>query len=113
MRQSYSYRPRAQNCGKAQSAQGLATRAIGQTIRWALAIRYSQMANFAAPRHRRILMSGCTPEASAVKILLVDDHPLFRGGLKYLLQSLNEHLELDEAGNCAQAEALATQRAYD
>jgi DNA-binding NarL/FixJ family response regulator len=48
-----------------------------------------------------------------VKILLVDDHPLFRGGLKYLLQSLDEHLELDEAGNCAQAEALASQRAYD
>jgi DNA-binding NarL/FixJ family response regulator len=48
-----------------------------------------------------------------VKILLVDDHPLFRGGLKYLLQSLDEHLELDEAGNCSQAEALATQRAYD
>src|SRR5689334_23930791 len=51
--------------------------------------------------------------SSAVKILLVDDHPLFRGGLKYLLQSLDEHLELDEAGNCAQAEALASQRAYD
>lgn len=48
-----------------------------------------------------------------MKILLVDDHPLFRGGLKYLLQSLDEHLELDEAGNCSQAEALATQRAYD
>jgi DNA-binding NarL/FixJ family response regulator len=48
-----------------------------------------------------------------VKILLVDDHPLFRGGLKYLLQSLDEHLELDEAGNCSQAEALAAQATYD
>jgi DNA-binding NarL/FixJ family response regulator len=48
-----------------------------------------------------------------VKILLVDDHPLFRGGLKYLLQSLNEDLELDEAGNCTQAEALAAAHAYD
>jgi len=48
-----------------------------------------------------------------VKILLVDDHPLFRGGLKYLLQSLDEHLELGEAGNCSQAEALAAEHAYD
>ena len=48
-----------------------------------------------------------------MKILLVDDHPLFRGGLKYLLQSLDEHLELGEAGNCSQAEALAAEHGYD
>jgi DNA-binding NarL/FixJ family response regulator len=38
-----------------------------------------------------------------MKMLLVDDHALFREGLKLLLRSLGGDLEPDEAGDCAQA----------
>lgn len=48
-----------------------------------------------------------------MNILLVDDHALFRGGLKFLLQQLDTGLVLDEAGNCAQALELAAARRYD
>ena len=47
-----------------------------------------------------------------MKLLLIDDHPLFRSGLTYLLRTLDSRLEVDEAGNCAQALALAG-RDYD
>jgi DNA-binding NarL/FixJ family response regulator len=47
-----------------------------------------------------------------VKLLLVDDHPLFRSGLMYLLRTLDSQLEVDEAGNCNQALARAG-RDYD
>ena len=47
-----------------------------------------------------------------VRLLLVDDHPLFRSGLTYLLRTLDAELEVDEAGNCPQALALAGRR-YD
>lgn len=48
-----------------------------------------------------------------MNILLVDDHALFRGGLKFLLQQLDTGLVLDEAGNCTQAIERATARRYD
>jgi DNA-binding NarL/FixJ family response regulator len=48
-----------------------------------------------------------------VKILLVDDHPLFRGGLKYLLRGLDISVEMDEAGDCAGALARLGAGAYD
>lgn len=48
-----------------------------------------------------------------MNILLVDDHALFRGGLKFLLQQLDTGLVLDEAGNCAQALERAAARRYD
>jgi len=38
-----------------------------------------------------------------MKILLVDDHDLFRAGLKSLLKELDSSLETDEAGSCAEA----------
>lgn len=47
-----------------------------------------------------------------MKLLLIDDHPLFRSGLTYLLRTLDSQLQVDEAGNCAQALALAG-RDYD
>jgi len=47
-----------------------------------------------------------------VKLLLIDDHPLFRSGLTYLLRTLDSNLEVAEAGNCAQALTLAG-GAYD
>lgn len=48
-----------------------------------------------------------------MNILLVDDHALFRGGLKFLLQQLDDGLVLDEAGNCPQALEHAAKRRYD
>lgn len=48
-----------------------------------------------------------------MRILLVDDHALFRGGLKFLLRSLDACLELDEAGDCTQALECARSQAYD
>ena len=48
-----------------------------------------------------------------VHILLVDDHALFRGGLKSLLQELGAGLVLDEAGNCGQALESVAGRRYD
>lgn len=48
-----------------------------------------------------------------MKILLVDDHALFREGLKFLLRSLDAALEVAEAGNCAKALEQAATGAYD
>jgi DNA-binding NarL/FixJ family response regulator len=49
----------------------------------------------------------------AMRILLVDDHPLLRGGMRYLLRSLDAGLEMDEANNCNQALKLVAGRSYD
>jgi DNA-binding NarL/FixJ family response regulator len=48
-----------------------------------------------------------------MNILLIDDHALFREGLKFLLRSLDAALEVDEAGDCAKALEHASRRAYD
>jgi DNA-binding NarL/FixJ family response regulator len=48
-----------------------------------------------------------------VNVLLIDDHTLFREGLKFLLRSLDAALEVDEAGDCAAALAHAAKRGYD
>lgn len=48
-----------------------------------------------------------------MKILLVDDHALFRKGLKHLLSSLDANLELDEAEDAARALALSAENGYD
>lgn len=48
-----------------------------------------------------------------MNLLLVDDHALFRGGLKSLLQELGGDLVLDEAGNFTQALERASARRYD
>lgn len=45
-----------------------------------------------------------------MKILLIDDHPLFREGVALLLQPLVEGLETWEAGSCEEAFALLVQR---
>lgn len=46
-------------------------------------------------------------------ILLIDDHPLLRGGMRFLLRSLDADLEMDEASNAAQALELVAARSYD
>ena len=43
---------------------------------------------------------------SRVKVLLIDDHILFREGLRLLLDRLEFDCELLEAGSCAQGFAL-------
>jgi DNA-binding NarL/FixJ family response regulator len=48
-----------------------------------------------------------------VKILLIDDHPLFRGGLKYLLRGLDEGVQMDESGDCDQALERLGAGSYD
>ena len=44
-----------------------------------------------------------------MKILLVDDHPLFRDGMRYVLQQLPEEVEIMEAGNFLDGLRLAMQ----
>src|SRR5689334_20600902 len=48
-----------------------------------------------------------------MNVLLIDDHVLFREGLKFLLRSLDAELEVDEAGDCAEALEHAAARGYD
>src|SRR5215470_4739150 len=48
-----------------------------------------------------------------MNVLLIDDHALFREGLKFLLGSLDAALHVDEAGDCAKALEHAAARGYD
>lgn len=48
-----------------------------------------------------------------MKILVVEDHVLFREGLKYLLRGLDPALEIHEAGTCAEALEQASAHTYD
>lgn len=48
-----------------------------------------------------------------MRILLVDDHALFREGLKFLLRSLDAALAVDEAGDCTKALEHAAARRYE
>src|SRR5262245_33029401 len=43
-----------------------------------------------------------------MKILLVDDHPMFRDGMKHILTDLDENLEFSDAGTFEQAIASLT-----
>jgi DNA-binding NarL/FixJ family response regulator len=52
-------------------------------------------------------------EYRRMRILLVDDHALFRQGLKALLLPLDSELELDEAGTCAEALEHAASQTFD
>ncbi len=45
-------------------------------------------------------------------ILLVDDHALFREGMKFLLKSLEKDVVLQEAENCEDALALLEQHEF-
>jgi DNA-binding NarL/FixJ family response regulator len=48
-----------------------------------------------------------------MRILLIDDHALFRGGVKYLLRGLDDGVETDEAGDCGQALEKLGAGSYD
>lgn len=45
-----------------------------------------------------------------MNVLLIDDHALFRQGLKFLLSSLDDKLEFFEASSCDEAVALASSK---
>jgi DNA-binding NarL/FixJ family response regulator len=51
--------------------------------------------------------------SASMNVLLIDDHALFREGLKFLLGSLDAALHVDEAGDCAGALEHAAARGYD
>jgi DNA-binding NarL/FixJ family response regulator len=46
-------------------------------------------------------------------LLLVDDHALFREGLKFILRGLDEHLLIDEAGSVEAAVAMQEVSPFD
>ena len=48
-----------------------------------------------------------------MNLLLIDDHALFREGLKFILRGLDEHLAIDEAGSVAAALALQHTAPFD
>ena len=48
-----------------------------------------------------------------MNVLVVDDHALFREGLKFLLRELDASLAVDEAGDCAAALERAAAHRYD
>jgi DNA-binding NarL/FixJ family response regulator len=48
-----------------------------------------------------------------MNLLVVDDHALFREGLKFLLRELDASLVVEEAGDCAAALERAGTRHYD
>jgi len=60
----------------------------------------------------RLLEYSCN-DKDAVNILLVDDHALFRAGLRFLLRRLDAELNLDEAGDCAGALQRLAAVTYD
>jgi DNA-binding NarL/FixJ family response regulator len=48
-----------------------------------------------------------------MRLLLVDDHELFRKGMIFLLRTFEMQVEVDEAGTCSEACALAGRASYD
>lgn len=48
-----------------------------------------------------------------MKVLLVDDHPLFRQGLKFILDDLHSELEFFEAGDFTEVESYRESEAFD
>ena len=48
-----------------------------------------------------------------MNLLLIDDHALFREGLKFILRGLDEHLSIDEAGSVAAALARPDTAPFD
>jgi two-component system, NarL family, nitrate/nitrite response regulator NarL len=49
----------------------------------------------------------------AMNLLVIDDHPPVRDGFALLLRKLDSQVQVDQAGDCAQATALAGKRNYD
>jgi DNA-binding NarL/FixJ family response regulator len=58
-------------------------------------------------------MAAKTEEGAHVRILLIDDHDLFREGLKYLLPVLDDKVQFYEAGSVDEAMQLAMEAPVD
>lgn len=48
-----------------------------------------------------------------MNLLIIDDHPLFREGMKFLLRSLHTELQIDECGDCETALRFSRKGTYD
>ena len=48
-----------------------------------------------------------------MRLLLVDDHVMFRQGLKFLLSDLDESLQFMESGSCEKAADLLAHEVFD
>lgn len=58
-------------------------------------------------------MTASTEGRARVRILLIDDHDLFREGLKYLLHVLDDKVQYYEAGSLSDALSLAEDSPFD
>jgi DNA-binding NarL/FixJ family response regulator len=54
-----------------------------------------------------------TANYGTVKILLVEDHTLFREGLRHLLRAIDATVQMDATANCAEALECLGDRTYD
>ncbi len=60
-----------------------------------------------------LLFGACSISGGSMHILIVDDHPLFREGMKILLSSLDPAVLMSEAGTVAEAVARAANESPD
>src|SRR5205085_2065700 len=63
---------------------------------------HAQLSPGPPPNGRGASKAGCYDPGPAMKILVVDDHPLYRSGVVYTLQNLPERVEVVE---CSSVEA--------
>ena len=76
-------------------------------------LRMRSLGKDAACRELRYARIVIPVPVHVMNILLIDDHPLLRGGLRYLLRGFDANVEIDEAGNAEEAlERVAASR-YD
>lgn len=67
-----------------------------------------------APRRQGVIFTVVlVPGAGYLKLLIVDDHPLFRQGLRMLLQTIDPSMEVQEASDLAQALRMAVGSQFD
>ena len=52
-------------------------------------------------------------EGGALKVLLADDHALFRGGMRYLLSEFDRDVQASEASSFAEAVSVLNQQDFD
>jgi DNA-binding NarL/FixJ family response regulator len=68
--------------------------------------RLGRMARFSAAG-RGVCLRHRSHRNPKMNLLVIDDHPPVRDGFAHLLRKLDDQLEVDQAGDCAQAMAMA------